>query len=319
MKRKTSSSREDLDRQFRAAERATFAHYGATASERVISVDTGVGRTDVRLSIFGPENSPEPPILLLHGIASLTVLAAPLLPHLDGRQIIGVDWPGHGLSGPCVLGPGMNVRHHAVTTIRSLLDSMDLRQVDVVGNSMGAQFGTYAALDLGSRIRRLVLLGAPGAGFVGVRPIPVAQLVAVPVLGQRLFSAPVSDKAFERSISLLLGPGALADTPAELRTSMRLGLSRRSNAASIASYFRAFIRRRKIRIGVPISLTELAALAQPALLCWGDDDVFQKPLAAATSIVSIRDVRLIRVPHAGHAPWLQAPDLVGQAIANHLR
>jgi pimeloyl-ACP methyl ester carboxylesterase len=184
---------------------------------------------------------------------------------------------------------------------------------------MGAQFGLYASLDLPDRIRRLVLLGAPGAGFLGVKPVLAMKLLAVPGVGRRLLSLPVSEAAFERNNELTLGPGAFKDLPPDLALAARLLGSRRINAASIAAYFRALIKGSSVRDGVAVPLEELGRLRQPTLLAWGDDDVFLAPLAGAQSIVAIRDAHLIRVPHAGHAPWLTSTETVGRALATHLR
>jgi len=46
--------------------------------------------------------------------------------------------------------------------------------------------------------------------------------------------------------------------------------------------------------------------------------VFLSPGTAARSIVALPDAHLVRVPGAGHAPWLQATQRVGNAVAQHL-
>ena len=232
--------------------------------------------------------------------------------------MIVVDWPGHGLSGPCVLPPTLGIRTHAITTLVSLLDELDLPEVDLVGHSLGAQFSLYAAHDLGSRVRRIVLLGAPGAGFSGVKPVPIMKLLATPGLGRALLSAPMSENTFHRNQDLMLGPGALDESPPKLLEAAYLLAGRRSNAASLASFFRSLIRRGAVRDGVALSLDELGRIQQPALFAWGDQDVFLTPSVAASSIVAIRDTRLLRLPTAGHAPWLQADKLIGRAVAEHL-
>ena len=319
MTRRTRLSTAELDRAVREAERSAYAHYGLEPEEKLVTLDVGFGRVGVRLLVFGTPGGDQPPVLLMHGIASVTVLAAPLLAHLRDRYVIAIDWPGHGLSDEGLLPLGISIRRHAAMTIESLLDLLDLPEVDVVGHSMGAQFGLYASLDLGDRIRRLVLLGAPGAGFLGVRPVLAMKLIAIPWLGMRLLSLPLSEKAFERNNERVLGPGALKDLPPDLVLAARLLASRTVNASSIAAFFRAVIKRSSIRDGVAVPLDELGRLRQPTLLAWGDDDVFLTPLAGARSVVAIRDAHLIRVPHAGHAPWLTSTERVGHAVAAHLR
>jgi pimeloyl-ACP methyl ester carboxylesterase len=330
MRRREPRPIERLDGEIRHNELLAYRHYGLTPTERFLSVATTAGvptsevstsevsTAEVRVLTFGEPN-PGPPVLLLHGIASVNVIAAPLLTHLTDRRVIAVDWPGHGLSDESVLPVGAGVRAHAVGVIRSILDALDIAEVDIVGHSMGAQFGLYAASELGPRIRRLVTLGAPGAGFLGVRPIPMMRVLAVPHLGRLVLRVPMSPAAFVRNNEKALGAGALRDVPPPLLTAAKLIGERPGFAASIASYFRALVRLGSVRPGVAVPLEELATLEQPTMLVWGDDDVFMTTAVASASIAAIRDCHLIRVPHAGHAPWLQEPGLVGAAVAGHLR
>jgi pimeloyl-ACP methyl ester carboxylesterase len=305
------------DDAIRAAELAAYGYQGATPRERRVGVDTGCGRVEIRITEFGGDRS-NPPIVMLHGIGSATVLAASLLGHLKDRRVVAVEWPGHGLSDPCVVSPLIGIRTHAVTTLTSLLDRLQFREVDLLGRSIGAQFSLYAALDLGLRVRRIALLGAPGAAIVGVKPVPVMKALAVPVLGRALLSAPMPERTFRRNQDLVLGAGALNNVPPALTEALYRFAGRRSNPASIASFFRALIRGGSVRRGVALSLDELGSLSQPVLFVWGDQDVFQTPAAAAASIVAIRDLRLLRLPTAGHAPWLKAEATVGGAVAAHL-
>lgn len=301
----------------RAAERLVYGHYGLEPVESRQLVDAGCGRTEVRITELSP-TAPGVPVVVLHGIGSATVLTASLFPHLAHRRVIAVDWPGHGLSGPCVLPAALGIRAHAVTTLTSLLDALDLPEVDLVGHSLGGQFSLYAAQDLGPRVRRVVLLGAPGAGLPGVKPIPAMKVLAVPGLGRAMLSVRMSERTFARTQDLALGVGVFDTSPADLTQALLLLAGRTANAASIASFFRALLRWGAVREGVAMSSADLGRLRQPVLFVWGDQDVFLSPAAAAASIVAIRDVRLLRLPTAGHAPWLQVLDRAGPVVAEHL-
>jgi alpha-beta hydrolase superfamily lysophospholipase len=316
-RRRNTLTPDARDRRIREAERAAYAAYGLTPVERTAQFNGPTGQLSVRVNVFG-EPGDAPPVVLLHGIASATVLAAPLLPFLHDRQVFAVDWPGHGLSASSTLPPTLPFRTYAVEVIRALLDELGLQQVDLVGHSLGAQISLYSALDLGSRVRRIVLLGAPGASLEGTRPLAAMKALAVPRLGAVLLSIPMSDQMFERNNEMALGRGALNGVPDELVEALRLVAGRTSNAASIASFFRGLIKRGSLREGVTLTGSELGRITQPTLMAWGDDDVFLTPLDGARAIVSIRDVHLARVRGAGHAPWLQAPDTVGDAVAAHL-
>jgi len=315
---KPRRSAADLDQQIRAAETSAYRHYGLEPTERIVSVPSPFGVLGVRLSIFGPDDAPAPPVLVLHGIASVSVLAAPVIAGLSDRRVIAVDWPGHGLSGPSILPPRSRIRAYVVAVLRALLDELQLTEVDVVGHSMGAQFGLYGALVPPERVRRLVLLGAPGAAFRGIRPTAIMVVLAIPGLGPRLLALPMSPEAFFRNNEKPLGVGALRDTPPELTGAAYLMGRRATYPASVASYFRAMLRGAAVRREVTVSPDELATLRQPTLLVWGDEDVFMRPLDGARHIAAIRDSHLVRLPEAGHAPWLQHPARVGHVVAEHL-
>ncbi len=249
------------DHLVREAEARAYAHYDMSSVDRTVTVESSLGPVDVRVCVFG-EPTDETPVVLLHGIASVTVIAASLLPYLRGRQVYAVDWPGHGLSGASVLPRGTRFRTQAVAVLRSLLDALGLDRVDLVGHSMGAQISLYSALDLGPRVRRLALLGAPGAGLPGVRPITAMKLAAIPGLGPALLAAPMSERVFIRGNEVALGKGVLDDVPADVLRAAHLLAGRRSNARSIASFFRTLLKRGKVRPGIALDATELARITQ---------------------------------------------------------
>jgi pimeloyl-ACP methyl ester carboxylesterase len=317
MKRPKASPGE-LDATIRAEEAAAYAHYGLGPAEKVVTIASPLGPVDVRLSLFGPQDDGRRPVLVLHGIASVNVIAAPLIAALGERRVIAVDWPGHGLSGPSVLPPGFAFRSYAMSVLRTLLDELDLDEVDIVGHSMGAQFGLYAGLDLPTRVRRLVLLGAPGASLAGARPNAIMIALAVPRLGVRLLRMRMPPAAFVRNNEKALGNGALRDVPAQLITAAHLIGTRAGFAPSVATYFRALIRRATVRVAVNVSPTELGLLRQPTLFVWGDADAFMRPAQAAEAIAAIPDNTLVEIAGAGHAPWLQFPEVVGRAVVDHL-
>lgn len=310
-----------LDDQIRAAEAAAYRHYGVTATEEFAVVTTTVGSTRIRLThVAASAPSDQPPILLLHGIGSVSILAASLLPYLADRDVIAVDTPGHGLSDRLVLPKGVDLRAFAVSVLEGVRSHLGHERVDVIGHSLGGQFSLYAALDLPHRIRRLVLLGAPGAALAGAKPAAGMKLMALPGVGKLVLAIKMDDAKFvEINERYAVGPGAFASTPADLITAGRLIAGRPGNAASIASYFRALLRRGAIRPEVVLSAAELGRLEQPVLFAWGDDDLFLMPDAAARSIVAVRDAHLVRARGTGHAPWLQQPERYGAAVAAHLR
>jgi pimeloyl-ACP methyl ester carboxylesterase len=309
---------DDLDARIRASERDLYAHYGLQPRERTVDL-AGPGLT-VRLTEFGPTSTSvtQVPVLLLHGIASVSAAAAPVLPYLAGRRVIAVDWPGHGLSGPAILARTDPVRVHAVGVLREICAALDIDRADVVGHSMGAQFGLYLAADWPQVVRRLVLVGAPGAGFAGVRPVPAMRLLSVPGLGRAVLAAPLSRAGYRRNSEGMLGKGVLDRHPPGVTEVGYLAGRRPGFAPSVSSFFRALITPRRVRDGVALTPAELTGLAAPTLLVWGTADVFMKPQNATDSVAAIPDHTLVTVPGAGHLPWLDDAEACGRAIADFL-
>lgn len=308
---------EDLDGHIRELERTAYEHFGLSAREEMIPLTTPAGEVQVRVMHLQPAEAVGPPVLMLHGVGSFSVLAVEVMSYLPGRRIIVVDWPGHGLSGPCTI-PGPDaLRGFAVAVIEGVLDELGVPVVDVVAHSLGGQFSVYAALDAPRRIRRLALLGCPGAAFRGVKPIAPMLVMAMPYVGKRLMSSQITAERFERFNAMAIGPKAGAHLPEEVHMAGFYLANRPTYGPSVSTYFRSLIQGRGLRTMHNVPLADLERITAPTLFAWGDKDAFHHPRNAADSIVAIRDHRLLRLPHAGHAPWLDEPELVGRAIVEH--
>jgi len=310
----STRSNTEPDTKVRAPETRLFEHYDLRHAERLVEVHQPAVTVRV-IEVDGDRD--QPPIVLLHGIASATVVAVPLMSQLRGRRIIAIDWPGHGLSGPCVLHRNDSIRNHAVSVIAAVVDSFGVTTVDLVGHSMGGQFGLYYALAEPDRVRRLVLLGAPGAGFVEVRPSPIMRALAVPGLGRMLLRMPMSQKQYSRNNDAMLGKGVLDSHPSEIAEAGYHAARRHGFAPSVSSFFRSFITPFRVRADTAVSHEALASLAIPTLLVWGDKDIFLTPVDGQPSIDSIRDATVL-VVSGGHAPWLDELDRCGTTIASFL-
>lgn len=312
----------DVDAQARELERAAYQSFGLRPHEEVLPLHSLIGEVDVRVVHIDPEGgggaASLPPVLLLHGVGSFSVLAVEVMAHLAGRRLVVLDWPGHGLSGGCVVPGPASLRPMAISVIEGVLDELDIAAVDVVAHSLGGQFACYAALDIPQRIRRLALLGCPGGAFPGGRPLPPMVAMAVPHVGAQIMARFVSAERFSRFNDLAMGPGAGSHLPDEVHEACYLMTLRPEFAPSVSTYLRAIILGANLRASNHLPRADIERLRQPTLFAWGDRDAFLTPMAAAASIVAVRDHRLLRLPLAGHAPWLDEPELVGQAVLAHL-
>jgi hypothetical protein len=95
------------------------------------------------------------PLLLLHGGLGSAGMFAPILPILaEKRQVIGVDLHGHGRTE---LGNRPIELDAMGRDMATILDALGVKQVDVLGYSMGGGVGFQLALQHPEKVRRLVL------------------------------------------------------------------------------------------------------------------------------------------------------------------
>lgn len=107
-----------------------------------------------------PDDSAAPPALLLHANLHDGRDYAPVLDALsDGRRVIAVDWPGHGNSP--VPGAPLGAPELGDTAVE-FVDVLNLRNLVVVGNSVGGYAACRIALERPDRVAGLVLVNTGG-------------------------------------------------------------------------------------------------------------------------------------------------------------
>ncbi|AGZ42981.1 alpha/beta fold hydrolase [Actinoplanes friuliensis] len=140
----------------------------------------------------------ETTVLALHGLTSTSEVWSRLAAALPGARVVAPDLPGRGGSAHVIAGPGL--AGHAAAVI-ALADDLGLRDVTVVGHSMGAFLAPLVARSLGDRVRRIVLAD----GGISPDPSPLLRKpvvrtifrVQAAVLGRRWRSADALVDAIE--------------------------------------------------------------------------------------------------------------------------
>lgn len=302
----------ELAAAYRADEQRLLTVYGLTASERMVPAGDGVDLHVIEV----PGDPARPPVVLLHGAASVTAAAIPLIPAFDGRRVIAPDWPGHGLSSAATFAPD-ELRSRAVGWLAAVVDAYGLDRFDLVGHSMGGQFGLYFALAHPERVQRLVLLGAPGAAFGEMRAPFAFRLIALPWIDRGAFSREVTLEQYRANSALTLGRGTVDGWPPELVSVGWHASQREAFKQTLPEYYPAITGFWGVRRSAVVSHAELATLRMPVLGLWGDEDVFLTPVRGAPSARAIPDFEEV-VLHAGHAPWLNRPEESAAAVRGFL-
>lgn len=255
-----------------------------------------------------------PPLLLLHGGLSEAFLWGPILPQLARRhRVLAVDRPGHGLADPFNY-HGVDLLAHGRQFVAEVLDAEQLPSVPIAANSMGGLWSVCFALAHPERVPRLVLVGAP-AGMKRSMPTPL-RLSAVPViktLVRALMKRPTreSTRRFWKQI-LVAHPERLDDDLLDVVVA--------SQIRNAPSWFTLIDRaldsgglRRELILG-----ERWKSLTVPTTFVWGEKDAFGGPEEGEAVAATNPRLRVVRVPDAGHTPWLDEPERVVDAIETAL-
>jgi pimeloyl-ACP methyl ester carboxylesterase len=234
----------------------------------------------------------------------------------QAHRVLAVDRPGHGLADPFDY-RGVDLLDHGRTFLRDVVDGLELPTVAVAANSMGALLSVAFALDAPTRVSRLALVGAPfgiarrppllmlpfGLPLIG-RPLGRHVFSNVTRNGSRKFWGQLMVEHPERVDDLLLD--------VDVAHTRRNAESMLSLIACIADWRRLGYRR-KLILG-----ERWRALTTSTLLIWPEHDAFGSPEEGEALAATNPNLRLIRVPGAGHLPWIDDPESVVAEIERFL-
>jgi 2-succinyl-6-hydroxy-2,4-cyclohexadiene-1-carboxylate synthase len=233
-------------------------------------------------------------LVLLHGFTQTGRSWQPVLHALAARyRAIAPDLPGHG--GFAERRPASFAACDAY--VRVLAD----QPITLAGYSMGGRIALHAALSLGPRVRRLILVGAsPGIADAAERAARAAEDAA---LADRIEA--IGLEAFVREWGAQPLFDGMPRGIAEIAHADRM----RNTAAGLAAALRG------LGTGVmPPLWDRLGELTVPVELVVGERDEKFRAIAERMTAVLVAG-RLHVVPGTGHAVHLEAPEAVAEVIA----
>jgi 2-succinyl-6-hydroxy-2,4-cyclohexadiene-1-carboxylate synthase len=235
-----------------------------------------------------------PTCVLLHGFTHTGRSWAPVIDRLGGRyDSIACDIRGHGDAADAVPAD----LEHVISDVEQLAPT----RFALVGYSMGGRIALHAALALGPRIERLVLIGAsPGIADAGER----AQRRAA---DERLADE-IEQSTIEQFSASWARTPVLSGQPPEVLAAVQVDRLR-NRPAGLARALRG------LGAGaLPSIWSALGEIAAPTTLVVGERD--EKFTAVAWAMAAqIPDAEIVVVPGAGHAVHLEAPAQIAEIIA----
>ena len=233
------------------------------------------------------------PVLFLNSLGTDLRLWDSVIPALAGQdlRLVRMDTRGHGASsapaGPYTL-------ETLVADAQALIDHLDLRDLTLVGVSLGGVMAQALSLANPDRVRAAVLSNtAPRMG----QPEAWAQrIAAVEAGGVESIADMILQRWFSPSFAADLAPwrAMLAATPAA-------GYAGCCGALATADL--------TARVG---------GLTQPALVIAGSDDAASPPAQVKALADALPHARYVELPDTGHLPMAERPPLFAALLKDFL-
>ena len=240
-----------------------------------------------------------PPLLLMHTLRTQLDHFQLVIPQItDAFTVYALDFPGMGWSD---IVPGASFEEPALrTAVVGVVEELDLSDVTLAGESMGATLALTASVDLGGRVRRVVAVNTYDFADGLKRASPFARLVVGSIVAPAVgpIVASLENKYILRGVLRggLREPRRLSDHYlAELR---RVG--RRAGYPAVA---RAIYRNLDSLIA---ARARYARINVPVTLVYGDLD-WSRPSDRQANIESVPGARNILLRDTGHFIALDAP------------
>lgn len=236
----------------------------------------------------------EETLVFLHGWGASISLYPQLLEHMSYFvPVAALDMPGFGETAE----PGIpwGVPEFADFII-AFITALGLKKVILMGHSHGGRVLIEIASrkDLPFTVSRLILMDA-----AGVLPKKTFRQK----LRQRQYK--ICRKILEMPLCRVLYPDALENL-------------RRSHGSADYQNASPMMRQTLVKCVNADMTVKMPAISQPALLLWGENDT-ATPLASGETMERlIPNAALVKIPNAGHFPYLDQWPLVSRILASYL-
>jgi len=251
------------------------------------------------------------PLVLLHTVRTQAEHFRHLIPLIRERYtVFALDLPGMGYSE---IVPGASYDEPAMrAAVKSLITQLHLRNVTLLGESMGATLALSTAADLRERVRRVVAINAYDYAGGIARSSLLARLVVTSVLapGVGPIIAGVEPKPVMRAV-LRGGLGNAAALDDDYVDEL-LKVGRRPGYSVVA---RAVYGNLPSLIAARVRYPDVAAAVH---LIYGEKDWSRSSDRQANKQL-LPAADFLEVPGAGHFIALERPDLLAQVLIDAVR
>ncbi|MDH3685085.1 MAG: alpha/beta hydrolase [Myxococcales bacterium] len=232
------------------------------------------------------------PVVLCHGLGGNHAVwyqqVAALAP---SRVVVSWDHRGFGRSTDRATRSGPDV---ATRDLLALLDHLEIRRADLVGQSMGGWTVLGVALEAPERARRLVLADSLG----GITSPAIAALQP----------GGITPPPAELGLHPALHPDFSAREPERAHLYQMLGAMGNPDVPAIAGRLLACTHTEE----------EARSVTAPTLFVVGDEDPLFPPPEIHAGAALLPDARVVELPDTGHSPYFEDPTAWNEAVQTFL-
>ena len=239
------------------------------------------------------------PIILIHGTGSSLHAYDIWSDNLKkSNRVIRMDLPAFGLTGP-FLKRDYTISNYT-TFLKEFLDSLNIKQCILVGNSLGGEIAWRFAIQEPVMSRKLILLDPSGYPVIS-KSVPIAfKLAKIPVLNK--FLTYITPRFLVRASieNVYFDKSKVSDSLVNRYFDLTL---RKGNRKAIVD-----------RLKVSTTLTNetkthdnIKKIKQPTLIIWGSDDQLIPVENGYKFKNDITNSKLIVMKQTGHVPMEEKP------------
>lgn len=214
-------------------------------------------------------------------------------------QVISVDLPGAGLTGPHPRGSYSTFKF--ADFLDKLINVLGIKRIHLVGNGMGAQIAWFYAAEHSDNLKSLILLNAPG--FEAKGGALINRLARTPVLNRIIWR--ITPRAFIRLMleDIYADDDQVKDSIVDRHFELFLRPGNR----------KAFTDRASVSDNRP-PVDMIEQIKTPTLILWGAEDTRLSPEFAYEFHRRIRGAFLKIYQNTGHWPQEENPQQTVQDV-----
>lgn len=257
------------------------------------------------------------PIIMVHGLGGNATHWQRNIESLSKNyKCIAVDLPGYGSSDKVLSNDSTAQLSFYATILLQFIEALKLKQVALMGHSMGAQVAILTALKAPEKISKLILISPAGFEIFSDADKNILKQYATPALYEQQDSAAILN-SYKMNFYQM-------PSEAEELIKQRLAL-RQCNTYSL--YCKAVASGVIGMLSQPIR-ENLPQLQQPALVIFAENDALipnkilhpnLTTVQVAAASKEIKNSRLVIIKQAGHMVQFEKPEEVNKEVINFLK